>query len=103
MLVERKARGRQYGGLRIGLSFKGGGDHPTNRAATAVRADQEAAFECPRLPRRILRGDADTVRVLLGGDHLHPHGNAAAAFRSEERRVGKGCVSTCRFRLSPYP
>src|SRR3546814_15133360 len=21
--------------------------------------------------------------------------------RSEERRVGKGCVSTCRFRLSP--
>src|SRR3546814_15775842 len=22
--------------------------------------------------------------------------------RSEERRVGKGCVSTCRSRLSPY-
>src|SRR3546814_20270402 len=22
--------------------------------------------------------------------------------RSEERRVGKGCVSTCRFRWSPY-
>src|SRR3546814_18292444 len=26
-----------------------------------------------------------------------------AAFRSEERRVGKGCVSTCRSRWSPYP
>src|SRR3546814_14581733 len=24
------------------------------------------------------------------------------AIRSEERRVGKGCVSTCRSRVSPY-
>src|SRR3546814_15477358 len=27
----------------------------------------------------------------------------AARTRSEERRVGKGCVSTCRSRWSPYP
>src|SRR3546814_20458382 len=27
----------------------------------------------------------------------------AAAARSEERRVGKECVSTCRSRWSPYP
>src|SRR3546814_17408294 len=27
---------------------------------------------------------------------------AAPAGRSEERRVGKGCVSTCRSRWSPY-
>src|SRR3546814_13619659 len=27
---------------------------------------------------------------------------AWAASRSEERRVGKECVSTCRFRWSPY-
>src|SRR3546814_16306749 len=27
----------------------------------------------------------------------------SAAFRSEERRVGKECVSTCRSRWSPYP
>src|SRR3546814_12043653 len=26
----------------------------------------------------------------------------ATRFRSEERRVGKACVSTCRFRWSPY-
>src|SRR3546814_17486620 len=26
-----------------------------------------------------------------------------APFRSEERRVGKACVSTCRSRWSPYP
>src|SRR3546814_11642460 len=28
--------------------------------------------------------------------------NAASASRSEERRVGKECVSTCRSRWSPY-
>src|SRR3546814_15473865 len=28
---------------------------------------------------------------------------AGAAGRSEERRVGQECVSTCRSRLSPYP
>src|SRR3546814_14053554 len=27
---------------------------------------------------------------------------ADIAFRSEERRVGKECVSTCRFRWSPF-
>src|SRR3546814_16461347 len=29
-------------------------------------------------------------------------GNAKALSRSEERRVGKECVSTCRSRWSPY-
>src|SRR3546814_15512102 len=28
---------------------------------------------------------------------------APATYRSEERRVGKECVSTCRSRWSPYP
>src|SRR3546814_1055260 len=32
-------------------------------------------------------------------DHLIP---ARVAIRSEERRVGKECVSTCRSRWSPY-
>src|SRR3546814_17427665 len=30
------------------------------------------------------------------------HKNRAQAWRSEERRVGKECVSTCRSRWSPY-
>src|SRR3546814_8419712 len=29
-------------------------------------------------------------------------GHALARYRSEERRVGKECVSTCRSRWSPY-
>src|SRR3546814_5497190 len=35
------------------------------------------------------------------GDDAEPQGRAGVA-RSEERRVGKECVSTCRSRWSPY-
>src|SRR3546814_12017117 len=31
-----------------------------------------------------------------------PGGASARPARSDERRVGKECVSTCRYRLSPY-
>src|SRR3546814_4614689 len=38
------------------------------------------------------------------GAHLRPYMESLslAAMRSEERRVGKECVSTCRSRWSPY-
>src|SRR3546814_11798819 len=41
----------------------------------------------------------DQVKMMekLGFDQF-----AVAGHRSEERRVGKECVSTCRFRWSPY-
>src|SRR3546814_15378877 len=73
----------------------------------------------------ILAGPADTRVQSLGAieaieDILAPqqrapvvvHGNAdfgvadeiaPLARRSEERRVGKGCVSPCRSRWEPYP
>src|SRR3546814_11899651 len=34
--------------------------------------------------------------------HLNGHFDNAVDARSEERRVGKECVSTCRSRWSPY-
>src|SRR3546814_20607692 len=37
----------------------------------------------------------------LGGE-AETIGNGVVASRSEERRVGKECVSTCRSRWSPY-
>src|SRR3546814_15885792 len=40
------------------------------------------------------------VQVDLHGGLERPL--AQGGFRSEERRVGKECVSTCRSRLSPY-
>src|SRR3546814_1254617 len=45
-------------------------------------------------------GRADHAdRQPIGGDR----DRAAEAARSEERRVGKECVRTCRSRWSPYP
>src|SRR3546814_4639344 len=45
--------------------------------------------------------------IRFGREHPSVHkpndcGSAQSAGRSEERRVGKECVSTCRSRWSPY-
>src|SRR3546814_15033715 len=49
---------------------------------------------------------ADRARRLAGARSLglvvHHPGREKKAARSEERRVGKECVSTCRSRWSPY-
>src|SRR3546814_11757572 len=44
-----------------------------------------------------LRGGTLVLAPLYGAD------GQIYAMRSEERRVGKECVSTCRSRWSPYP
>src|SRR3546814_5335562 len=53
--------------------------------------------------RRIRLGRNQFLRVLLGQqfDARRNH-DAVRVLRSEERRVGKECVSTCRSRWSPY-
>src|SRR3546814_12406380 len=43
--------------------------------------------------RRLVDFEAELLQDAAGGE---PHD------RSEERRVGKECVSTCRYRWSPY-
>src|SRR3546814_12122276 len=45
---------------------------------------------------------ADEV-VFRGGQGAQRQCASAQFLRSEERRVGKECVSTCRSRWSPYP
>src|SRR3546814_511479 len=45
-------------------------------------------------------GYAAKARVM--GDWLVPLPDGLTTRRSEERRVGKECVSTCRSRWSPY-
>src|SRR3546814_15355376 len=44
--------------------------------------------------------DIPVSRAVLGADTLHPV--LAGRIRSDERRVGKECVRTCRSRWSPY-
>src|SRR3546814_1856432 len=41
-------------------------------------------------------------RDCVGRKRASPEGRAQMGVRSEERRVGKECVSTCRSRWSPY-
>src|SRR3546814_17137296 len=55
----------------------------------------------PTVPARWLRR-IDALREGLGlADGLRDEEAKLKAWRSEERRVGKECVSTCRSRWSP--
>src|SRR3546814_5248352 len=56
----------------------------------------------PRLYAGCVRIDLHTHSVISDGTDAPAEVVAAAARRSEERRVGKECVSTCRSRWSPY-
>src|SRR3546814_14347912 len=46
---------------------------------------------------------ADRVGFIHALATLPEHPGSVPVHRSEERRVGKECVSTCRSRWSPYP
>src|SRR3546814_18221175 len=58
-----------------------------------------ASLYCPSLGASQYCGSAGCEIAILvsAGDRLREAGG-----RSEERRVGKGCVSTCRSRWWPY-
>src|SRR3546814_16598150 len=73
-----------------------------------------AALVPPGVVKTGLLVDANdaTIAAILKAvplDLLQLHGRespervAAVRARTEERRVGKECVSTCRSRCSPYP
>src|SRR3546814_11136384 len=57
-----------------------------------------------RQPARATRAQPRGRLRPRGGERLadHPHLGGVLQRRSEERRVGKACVSTCRSRWSPY-
>src|SRR3546814_11423316 len=57
------------------------------------------------LPEEVANAIRDHYKPLGQGDHVPTEPITVAvslADRSEERRVGKECVSTCRSRWSPY-
>src|SRR3546814_13962496 len=72
------------------------------RRACSQRNIMGSAFEDSG-KRDVAARDGEDLRIAPRGedgeavaDHRHDE-------RSEERRVGKECVSTCRSRWSPYP
>src|SRR3546814_20480435 len=69
----------------------------------ALRGSYGTSFRAPQFDELI--GPALSLYTTLSvPDPASPTGssNVLALFRSEERRVGKECVSTCRLRWSPY-
>src|SRR3546814_11939732 len=69
----------------------GEGAHPHDAVQRARRFVAEAGAELRQPQRQV----AIALQPLLEDQHV-------ARARSEERRVGKECVSTCRSRWSPY-
>src|SRR3546814_13491502 len=59
--------------------------------------------EVPRLGEVARRAEQHGgVPIMAAGMHLSRDARLVVEARSEERRVGKECVSTCRSRWSPY-
>src|SRR3546814_15423464 len=94
-----KLRGMRYSDLARGLGVS---------EPTVKRMLSTGRIDLARLERICGLLDIDLfelVRVARGAraerEHLEPVQEEALA-RSEERSVGKECVSTCRSRWSPY-
>src|SRR3546814_13629482 len=102
--------------VRTTLEHAGNGGRDANRTSfspacttpritftTAAWARAVAALQ--RQGANNLTTDQERINVSAPCQRSHPTGNAvewrAQALRSEERRVGKECVSTCRSRWSP--
>src|SRR3546814_15126320 len=80
---------------------------PETQVSTAeVAATAPGGIKVIRRNGKLTSFDARKIPVAVTKAFLAVEGGAAAAsaaVRSEERRVGKECVSTCRSRWSPYP
>src|SRR3546814_5528446 len=62
------------------------------------RFDEEVVQkDIQMVPYKIVKADNSDAWVEVNGQKMAP-----PQIRSEERRVGKECVSTCRSRWSPY-
>src|SRR3546814_11735111 len=61
-----------------------------------------AALQVAILELRARRAKTSNAAVLQDLDILIDSAQQSVESRSEERRVGKECVSTCRSRWSPY-
>src|SRR3546814_12529425 len=82
-LLEERQRGRVFGGDDLDVS--------------ALFLRLQAVLLQPGAKRDVLRVAELRCRYLLVRKVLR-----RSDVRSEERRVGKECVSTCRSRWSPY-
>src|SRR3546814_14037201 len=80
-------------------------DLDTGIGKAKVGVEQHHPFAAPRERHRDVDRHMSLAHSTLAACNRHHHGAPAIVLsrgRSEERRVGKECVSTCRSRWSPY-
>src|SRR3546814_5461103 len=70
---------------------------PIYRTSYVIAPDHSILLEYTNL-----NPDEHVARTMAAVKAWHDAHRADAQPRSEERRVGKACVSTCRSRWSPY-
>src|SRR3546814_991054 len=85
-----------YDGAREGVVFEG-----VVEASLAKRLSVRAGGSYVGPEGKVRPLVAGKVNVLREGAHGVDLA-MSGGYRSEERRVGKECVSTCRFRWAPY-
>src|SRR3546814_20052474 len=89
----------------VSLSFAGEAADGTNEIQIGIFKDFEFCV-CPVITG-IARGSTPTIQKLNQATSYYIRlrsrraSGVAEPWRSEERRVGKECVSTCRSRVSP--
>src|SRR3546814_14860058 len=72
------------------------------RKSTAITQDIDEDAVAPLFVQPVARACEDVVVIHVSAPQSGASQVPVAALRSEERRVGKECVSTCRSRWSPY-
>src|SRR3546814_12216855 len=73
-----------------------------NYVETDTPPPADGSESAARTLRQLYPGDSTTLDFSQDATLCHAFTSLAALRRSEERRVGKECVSTCRSRWSPY-
>ena len=86
--------------------------HRTHIIKTRVTEEEHADFmerltaygmsQSEFIRQAITGATVTSTAVINALNDIVPGGEAAAAARSEERRVGKECLRLCRSRWSPY-
>src|SRR3546814_15582159 len=69
-------------------------------AVAPMLSEETADLRIAICPVADERNNTGALKRIFGGLCIDP--DLVVDFRSEERRVGKECVSTCRSRWSPY-
>src|SRR3546814_12755711 len=85
--------------MRSARSSSHGGEYHDGGGAARAGRPVEPGDERHRCAARIAHRAADRCQPGMADRN---RAQAGAPGRSEERRVGKECVSTCRSRWSPY-